>query len=176
MTGPIEVYITRILAALGSQDPLEVLRETPAALRNAVAGITADQLSTPEGPDKWSVRQVVQHLADAELVGAYRYRMILTHDAPPLLGYDQDAWCQRLHYDESDVETALGDFATLRRANLRVLERTTPAERARFGVHAERGVESVSLMMRLYAGHDVVHLRQIGRVCRAIGADRVPVR
>ena len=176
MTGPIQLYISRLLSALGAREPLDVLRETPAALRHATAGLTAGQLSAPEAPGKWSVRQVVQHLADSELVGGYRFRMVLAHDAPPLVGYDQDAWCEQLRYQDADVDTALGDFASLRRANLRLLERTTPQERARFGMHAERGEESIAHMMRLYAGHDLVHLRQIGRICRATGTAEVAPR
>ena len=163
-------YTAALLDALGGRDPLDVLREMPAALRRAIDGVPAELLGVPEAPGKWSIRQVLQHLADSELVGGFRFRMILAHDRPRLMGYDQDAWAAALRYEDADVETSLGDFATLRRANLRILERTTEADRARVSLHAERGEESLGHMMRLYAGHDVVHLRQIARIRAAIGA------
>ena len=68
---------------------------------------TRQQDAIPERPGKWSVRQVVQHLADSDLVGAFRFRMVLAHDAPELPGYDQDVWAQRLGYQESEVSSAL---------------------------------------------------------------------
>ena len=163
-------YVASILKALGSRDAMEVLAETPAALRRAVAGLSPSQDGAPERAGKWSVRHVVQHLADSELVGAFRFRMILAHDAPELPGYDQDLWAARLGYEDSDVATALGDFTTLRQANLRLFRRATPADLARVMHHAERGDESLGQTIPMYAGHDLVHLAQIRRIRTAIGA------
>jgi hypothetical protein len=98
--------------------------------------------------------------------------MILAHDRPAITGYDQDAWCERLRYATDDIEAVLDDFAALRRLNLRLLAGTSPGERGRVGVHAERGEESIAHMMRLYAGHDVVHLRQIARIRAAVAGGR----
>jgi hypothetical protein len=157
-------YTAAILAALGTRDPMQVLRETPAALRLTVAGRTAERLGRAEAPGKWSVRQVVQHLADSELVGGFRYRMVLAHDRPMIQGYDQDLWAERLRYDEADIDTAIADFTTMRQGNIRLLMRATPADRERVMVHAERGEESLAHMIRMYAGHDLVHLRQMARI------------
>lgn len=167
---PWQTYVAGLYAALGSRDPLEVMSQTPSALRGAVADLTGAQESQPEAPGKWSIRQVVAHLADSELVGAFRFRMILAHEAPSIPGYDQDLWAQRLRYHESDVPTALAEFAAFRQADLRVLRRVTPADLLRVMRHTERGDESLDQMIRMYAGHDLVHLRQIGRIRRAIGA------
>ena len=164
-------YVASLFAALGSRDPFDVLEETPTALRAAVAGLTKEQQGTPEREGKWSVRHVVQHLADSELVLAFRFRMTLAHDAPALPGYDQDRWADRLRYVESDIETALADFAMLRRSNVRLLRRASSDERRRVMRHSERGDESVEKLLCMDAGHDVVHLRQIARIRRAIGAD-----
>jgi hypothetical protein len=169
---PFQACAASLFDALGTREPFEVLRGTPTALRHAASGLSPEQLSRPEGPGKWSVRQVIQHLADAELVGGFRYRMVLAHDGPTLPGYDQDAWAERLHYDQADSAAALGDFVVLRGANLRVLQQATPGELERVMVHSERGNESLRFMIRIYAGHDLVHLRQIGRIRRAIGAAR----
>ena len=165
-----EAYVAGLMAALGSRDPMQVLADMPDALRQAVAGLSSEQERTPEAAGKWSVKQVVQHLADAELVGGFRYRMILTHDSPTLPGYDQDLWAERLHYQDSDLPTALDDFANLRKANLRLLRAATPADMQRSARHAERGEESLEKMIRMFAGHDTVHLRQIARIRKAIGA------
>ena len=165
-----EAYVAALMAALGSREPFGVLAEMPAVLRQAVSGLSSEQERTPEAAGKWSVKQVVQHLADAELVGGFRYRMILTHDSPTLPGYDQDLWAERLHYQESDLPTALDDFARLREANLRLLGAAKPADMQRFARHEERGEESLEKMIRMFAGHDTVHLRQIARIRRAIGA------
>jgi hypothetical protein len=165
-----DAYVAAILAALGSREPLGLLAETPTVLRTAVAGLTPEQDGTPERPGKWSVRQVVQHLADSDVVGAFRFRMVLAHDAPELPGYDQDLFAERLRYQDSDLATALDDFEFLRGLNLRLLQRATPEDMKRVMRHAERGDEPLAHMIKLYAGHDVVHLRQIARIRQAIGA------
>jgi len=165
-------YTAAILELLGSRDPLQVLREMPGALAAAVSGLSDEHAARPEAPDRWSVRHVVQHLADSDLVWAYRLRMVLAEDRPRLTGYDQDRWAERLHYDEADVASALEEFAVVRRGNLRLLEKAPPQDLERVGLHAERGEESVAHMVRLYAGHDLLHLAQIERIRRAIGGAR----
>jgi hypothetical protein len=163
-------YTSAILGALGSRDPFEVLRTTPGLVRQAVAGVPAALVAKPERPGKWSMLHLVQHLADSELVGAYRYRMILAHDRPQLQGYDQDRWADSLHYADADLDGALEQFRALRAANLRLVEGASPEERRRVGVHAERGEESVDHLICMYAGHDLVHLRQLARIAHAVGA------
>ncbi len=166
---PFTIYVATLFDALGSRNPLEVMRGTPTALRHAVSGLTESQLSQPEAPGKWSVRMVAQHLADSELVGGFRFRMVLAQDGPTLPGYDQDAWAARMHYESADLEAAQVAFAAIRVANIRLLERATPSDLERVMVHSERGNESLDLMIRIYAGHDLVHLRQIARIRQAIG-------
>jgi len=161
-------YTRAILGLLGDREPNEVLRETVAALPRAIEGLSPAQLRTPEAPGKWSVAHILQHLADSEIVWAWRMRVILAQDHPPITGYDQDLWADRLRYEQADPSEALEEFTTLRRANLRVLERASPADLERVGVHSERGPENLSHLRRLYAGHDLMHLRQIERVRRAV--------
>jgi hypothetical protein len=161
-------YTSAVLELLGDRKPLEVLEDTANALRRAIDGLSQNQIAEPEMPGKWSVRHVLQHLADSELVWGYRLRMVLAHDRPAITGYDQDLWAERLRYDEADPEQALHDFAALRRANLRLLRGASREDLKRIGVHAERGEESVEHMIRLYAGHDLLHLQQIDRVRRAV--------
>jgi hypothetical protein len=165
-----DAYIASLLAALGSRDPLAVMAETADTLRRLTSGVSPDRLATPEAAGKWSLLHVIQHLADSEIVAAFRFRMVLAQDRPAIAGYDQDLWASRLRYSEVDLEEAIGQFAALRAANLRVLARTTPAERARVGIHAERGEESIEKMIRIYAGHDLVHCRQMSRIKAAVVA------
>jgi hypothetical protein len=95
-------------------------------------------------------------------------RLILAQDRPAITGYDQDLWADRLGYDAADPQEALEQFAVMRRANLRLLERATPDDLQRAGVHAERGEETLEHLRRLYAGHDILHLRQIERIRGAV--------
>lgn len=160
-------YTAAILAALGDRDPLEVLHETPNALRQLVAGRSPGSLARAEAPGKWSVRQVLQHLADSEIVGGFRFRMAIAQDRTIVPGYDQDIWAQQLRYQDGDPAASIADLSALRRMNLVLLDRATPAELARAVLHAERGAETLSHMIRMYAGHDLVHRRQIQRVLGA---------
>jgi hypothetical protein len=163
-----KAYTAGILGLLGQRDPRGVLEETPAALRRAIEGLSETQRAEPEAPGKWSVRQVVRHLADSELVWGYRIRMVLAEDRPRLTGYDQDAWAERLRYDESDVAESLEVFALLRRVNLRLIAGLRESDLQRVCLHSERGEESLDFMIRLDAGHDLLHLRQIERIRAAV--------
>ena len=161
-------YVDAVLALVGDRDPLDVLRATPAALERAVAGLSLDEMQRPERPGKWSIAAVLQHLADSDVVWAWRMRLILAQDRPAITGYDQDLWADRLRYLEADPVEALDTFRVLRRGNLRLLERATPDDLARVGVHAERGEETLGHLRNLYAGHDLLHLNQIARVRAAV--------
>jgi hypothetical protein len=168
-SGSIEharAYTAAVLDLVGSRNPTDILRETPVALRTLLAGLSDRVMAEPEAEGKWSIRHVVQHLADAELVWGYRLRMVLAENRPPLTGYDQDLWADRLHYHDADVETALEDFSVIRRSNLRLLAKASADDLKRVGVHAERGDETIAYMVGLYAGHDLLHLRQLDRIRR----------
>ena len=157
-------YSKAVLELVGGRDPLSVLRETPAAAARAIEGLASAQLRKPEAPGKWSIAQVLQHLADSDLVWGWRVRLILAQDRPTLTGYDQDLWAERLHYADADSQEALEQLRVLRRGNLDLIARATPDDLKRVGVHSERGEESVGYLCGLYAGHDLLHLRQIARI------------
>ena len=122
---PAEVaeYVAGLLHLLGDHDPVMVLLQTPAALQRFLDTVPAHIVVSPEAPDKWSIREVVQHLADSELVGGFRLRMVLAHDRPPLTGYDQDLWASRLRYRDVEVTNrAIHRAASGQRAYLGALE------------------------------------------------------
>lgn len=168
----LRTYVEGLLGLLGERDPLEVQRRTPEAVRAALEGFSASEAVRPEAPGKWSARHVVQHLADAELVNGFRLRLILAHDRPPLTPYDQERFAEKLRYAEASPTDGLEQFAALRRANLRLWQGLSPVELERVGLHGERGEESLGLMRRTIAGHDLLHLRQLARIREAITAGR----
>jgi len=161
-------YVAAVLELLGDHDPAVVLRETISALPRAIEGLSRQQLRRPERPGKWSVGQILQHLAGSEVVYAWRTRLILAQDRPILTGYDQDSWAERLRYDQTEPSDALQLFIVLRLANMRLLEHASVDDMKRVGVHVERGEESLEHLRRLYAGHDLLHLAQIDRVRRVV--------
>ena len=136
--------------------------------REAGAHERLGRSARPE-PDEWSVLECLGHVTDSELVVASRYRWIVAQDEPPLVGYDQDLWVDRLHHNEDDPEVLLETFEALRRANLALWARSTGQERARVGLHTERGPESFDLTFNLAAGHDRFHLDQARRALAALG-------
>lgn len=168
-SGAAAAYVAALVELVGDHEPLAVMDELAAELRRLTADLDAAELATPEAPGKWSVVEVVQHLADTEIVYGYRLRSTVAEDRPALAGYDQDAWASRLRYREVHLDDALDQLDALRRANLRWLRTLSHQERQRIGVHSERGEESVDHGLMLLVGHDLVHRRQIARIRRALG-------
>jgi hypothetical protein len=163
-------YVQSLFDVLGDRDPIEVQSQLAVSIERAIAGLSLAQLRQPEKPGKWSVIEVVQHLADSEIVTGYRIRMILASDTPDIQAFDQDAWARRLRYAEAPLPEALAQIRVLRGRSLVLLRGLRPDEWERAGMHSERGRESVRHITKLQAGHDLVHLRQITRIKLAIGA------
>jgi hypothetical protein len=161
-------YVEHLFQTLGKRDPMTVLASTPEAVERSVAGLDETRLRRPEAPGKWSVLEVVQHLADTELVCGYRVRMIVSHPTPDIQGFDQDRWAKELEYGSRRLRDALSEFRSLRESNMRLLRSLGPEKLARYGYHSERGQESVLQIAKLYAGHDLVHLQQIERIKQAV--------
>jgi hypothetical protein len=161
MSAPYDpvAYQELLLSHLGDDDPYEAQSATAGAMRELVES-AGPLLAERPAEGEWSGLEILGHITDAEIVYSGRYRWILAHDEPPLIGYDQDAWVGRLRHAEVEPRELLDVFEALRRANLRLWERTSPEERSRIGQHEERGPESYELSFRLIAGHDRVHLAQ----------------
>ena len=160
MQETIEQYVTR-LQTLAGDDPFSILRATPDRLAALLARLEPALLARRVDPDKWSIAEIAAHLADAELVVAYRARTILAENAAPIAAYDQNAWAASLEYASQDAFVSARLFAAYRMGTLRVADAVDPARLDHYGVHQERGRETVRQLLRLAAGHDVNHLRQI---------------
>jgi DinB superfamily len=164
-----KAYQQSLLAALGDDDPADAQATTPDRIRRLIAAAGPD-LRTKPAPREWSVLECIGHVTDAETVMSARYRWVLAHDEPELVGYDQDLWVDGLRHNADDPVELLAVFEALRTANLALWRRSSPEQRARVGLHRERGPESYELMFRLLGGHDRVHLDQADRALAAVRA------
>jgi hypothetical protein len=162
-------YVRALLDLLGTRNPIEVLGELLPWLDHRLRGVVDATLRRPEKPGKWSVIDVIQHLADSDLVAGFRIRMVLSEDRPVLQGYDQDRWAGEFRYREVSLNQALDQLRGLRMSNLHLWKHLTPAQLERVGLHSERGPESAGHLIRLMAAHDLVHRRQIDRIFEAAG-------
>jgi hypothetical protein len=154
-------YKKRILSYQDGSDFLALQAEAPGKLASLIEGLSPEELSRRPAPDKWSIQELVAHLADDELVGGYRIRLILSAPGTEIQAFDQDVWARTGRYDRTDVHLSLEIFRVLRQANLALLRALHAEEWDLVGVHAERGAESIRDIAMYYAGHDLNHLRQI---------------
>ena len=158
-----EQYKARIGSYVGDKDPIALQRDAPHTLAGLVEGRPDEVLSRRPAPGKWSIRAILAHLAEDELVSSWRYRQMIEHSGATLLGFDQDEWARLGDYESWTAREALDMFRLLRQANLRMFGWLTPAEWQRYGMHAERGRITVEHLARHMAGHDVNHIIQVRR-------------
>src|SRR5262249_35610451 len=144
---------------LGGRAPLDVIRSTPAALRAHADRIGRDHLRDAPAPGKWSARDILAHLADCEIVFAFRLRQTLAEDGHRIQPFDQNLWSRT--YGAADAELALATFSTIRAWNVALAEALPPAAFDRAVVHPERGAMTFRTIVETMGGHDVNHLRQL---------------
>ena len=164
----IDEYKERILRYLTGADPLVLQAKAPDVLAALVKDFSTEQLDRRPSPNKWSIREIVAHLADDELVGAYRIRLILSSPGTPIQAFDQDVWARTGRYGTIDINDSLTLYRTLRFANLKLLQSLTAEEWNLSGVHAERGIESLRDIAAYFAGHDINHFQQIEAIRRQL--------
>ena len=160
-----EAYKQALLGFLGDDDPLEVMAETPATFRRRTRGLGNEVLTRRPAPTEWSVNELLAHYFNAEVVYAFRWRVVLAQDNPTLIGYDQDAWTSLA---TPPFGPMLDTFEALRMANVTMLRATDRSLWDRAGQHEERGEESILLGVSLIAGHDRAHLRQLEQTLRVV--------
>lgn len=161
--------LAKLFGYIGGRDPVEIMTATPAALWSAIDGLSDAAVRTPEAPGKWSALEVIQHLADTEMVWAVRYRLILSQDKPTVPCFDENAWANAMRYSAAAPAEAITEFEALRTANLHLFQRVAPVAWDRACTHPERGVEDLALCVHIAAGHDLCHLAQIARIRKGLG-------
>jgi hypothetical protein len=160
-------YTKRILKNLQGKDPLSVLSSTPGKISRLLRGTSRKQLTARPAPGKWSVAEILAHLADAELVTGFRMRLILGANHTPIQAFDQDAWAAFSKYKEHDPNLSFEAFRIQRERNVRLLKSLPKKMWGHYGMHSERGKETITRVTQMLAGHDINHLRQVERIVGA---------
>src|SRR6266699_5307195 len=160
-------YIKRILGNLEGLDPLKVQAGTAKKLERMIKGVPASKLCKRPAPEKWSAGEILAHLADSEIVVGWRLRQILGAPGTPIQACDQDAWAAAGHYGRRDPRKSAEQFRVVREANLALLKSLAPEQWKHHGMHAERGVETIEHIVRMMAGHDINHVKQVERIVAA---------
>jgi hypothetical protein len=166
--GDTAAYQQKLLGLLGNRDPIEVMSKTADVLARIVEENSASVMQTRPFPGKWTPNEIIGHLSDSEWVYGYRVRLILCQDKPVILGMDQDLWVAGQKHNERQPKDLLAMFRNSRLANLELWRRLSSKDFERVGRHNERGEESLGLMFRMEAGHDLSHIDQIERYLKAI--------
>ena len=157
-------YTKRILSHIDGKDPLKVQKSTAKKLDKLTRRLGKKEIRRRPAPGKWSVAEILAHLADAEVVGSWRIRQILGADGTPIQAYDQNVWADTFRYEDRDPRESLKLFRVLRENNLLLLKSVPSKLWENHGMHAERGKETIAQIVRMFAGHDLNHLQQIEKI------------
>ena len=146
------------------QDLLERFRRGPELLAVVLTGVFGEEEDYLTAPGKWSPRQIVAHLADSELVGAHRMRLVIAEENPTLTAFDQDAWTRNLDYARRKPKQSLETFRRIRAENYDLLKDLPAAAFDRAGTHTEEGVVTLRSLVEGYAQHVESHARQLQEI------------
>lgn len=171
MQETVQQYAERILGFVSGQEPLEVQRETPDILMKLIKPLSQKQLSQRPGPGKWSITEILGHLADSEIVLSWRMRLVVCQNGSSVQATDQEVWAQTLDYANQDPNMSLETFRVLRENNLRMLAALPKNLWENYGMHSERGKETLTQIVRMYAGHDLNHVAQIEKIVNESGGE-----
>jgi uncharacterized damage-inducible protein DinB len=161
-----EQYRNRMLSHLAGKKPEKLQAGAAKKMERLIRRASASRLAKRPAPGKWSVAEILAHLADTELVYGYRVRAIIGDPGTPIPAFDQDAWALQMNYAKRPAKQSLAAFRALRVNNLALLKSLSPEKKQLFGIHAERGQESVATLVSMMAGHDLNHIRQMEAILR----------
>lgn len=161
-------YTARLLGYIEGKRPLQTIAATPLKLKRFVKGLSRARLLKRSKPGTWSAAEIIAHLAEAELVIGYRIRKILEKGGTPIQAFDQNKWQKNAGYLHNDPALSLELFTTLRRSNLRLLTSIPKKKWKSYGMHSERGKETIERIVDLEAGHDINHLQQLRKLLRIL--------
>ncbi len=159
-------YTVRMLSLIGDKDPFKIQQATANKLATAIKGLDKKKLCKRPAPGKWAINEILAHLADAELVGSWRMRIVLNQNGAPIHAFDQEIWAKTFNYQKSDAKKSLQTFRTLRENNIAMLKKVPKELWENYGQHTERGRETMSHIVRMFAGHDLNHLAQIEQIAK----------
>jgi DinB superfamily len=148
----------RIIASMN-----DALRDFPDRLRRTVDGLSDDVLQRPEAEGKWSIAQVIAHLAQFEMIVGHRIRAILAADTPSLIAFDQERWIRDVYRGEP-VSELIEQLAFIRTMNLKFIGRLREEEWNRAGIHPQYGHNTIRELIARFERHQEKHLRQIERI------------
>jgi hypothetical protein len=160
-------YTARILGYQQGQVPLKILQGTAKKIGHLIKGMSQKKLMTRPEPAKWSVAEILAHLTDTELVSGFRMRLTLGMNGTPIQGFDQDVWAEKFNYGKRDPRKSLEVFRVLRENNLVLLKSIPKPLWENYGMHSERGMETVTRITEMVAGHDINHMMQIEKIVKA---------
>lgn len=142
---------------------LDRYREGPLLVEQALAGISAVELDAPQPDGEWTVREIVHHVGDSELISAIRLRQLLAEDEPRIQAYDEAEYARRLRYRERPIEASLAAARAARETSASLLEGLSDEDWERSGTHSESGRYTVAGWLEIYARHCHDHAAQIRR-------------
>lgn len=149
---------------LDGRRPHEILVATPSVLTGLIESIGPAKSTTPPAPGKWSAAEIICHLADCELVFAFRLRQTLAEDNHTVQPFDQEKWA--VQYSGIPASQALNVFSAMRGWNLQLLKTVTPQAAGRKVTHPERGAMTFQTIVETMAGHDLNHIGQLQRIAQ----------
>ena len=159
-------YVARMLHNVQGKDPLTIQAATAKKLQHLIKNQAPSRLRKRPAPGKWSVVEILAHMAETEFAAGWRIRQALSSPGIALQAFDQDAWANTGHYDKRHASKWVEQFRALREANLHLLRSLTPEQWKHHGMHEERGPQTIEQMVRMTAGHDINHTRQIELITR----------
>ena len=159
-------YLARIRERTQGKDALALQAASPQILSDLIAGKSDRQLRSRPAENKWSVGEILAHLAEDEISTAWRYRQMVEHNGLELRGFDQDMWARLGDYASRSPKESLELFRLLRMTNLQFLRQLNAEQWECFGIHAERGRISVRDLATHMAGHDANHIEQVRAILK----------
>jgi hypothetical protein len=160
-------YTNRLFGYLGKQDPIKVMKATPSKIARLLKNAPRKKVTTRPAPGKWSVQEILCHLCDDEIAIGWRMRQMITRPGSTIAAFEQTDWVRDFKYDKWNFKDTLTLFGQLRKNNLQMLKLVSRDKfNKAYGIHEERGKETLDFFVKLNAGHDLNHLMQIKRLLK----------
>lgn len=158
-------YRQRMFVLVNGRDPVRLQAAAPARLAKLLKGVSPAKARKRPAPEKWSIAEIVVHLADTEVVFGYLIRTIVGEpEGARIDGFDQDRWLAVLHYEKRSMKQSFSEYRAFREANVALLRSLAPEQWKVSGTHKVRGLETMEAVVTMFAGHDINHFQQIERI------------